>query len=154
MTANAQTPRSDRIVVGVDGSESSMQALRWARYLAGATGDGVEVVTAWQARGAYNMGVIPEQNASGDADPLATATNAVEHVYGEAKPATVQITVHEGHAAKVLIDASDGARMLLVGSRGLGGCSGLLLGSVSNTCSEHARCPVLIVHGSSQPPAS
>jgi nucleotide-binding universal stress UspA family protein len=54
--------------------------------------------------------------------------------------------IREGHAAKVLLDASDGADLLVVGCRGHGGFTGLLLGSVSNECASHARCPVLIVH--------
>ncbi len=55
--------------------------------------------------------------------------------------------VREGGAAKVLLEASTGADMLVVGSRGHGGFSGLLLGSVSAGVSEHASCPVLIIHG-------
>jgi nucleotide-binding universal stress UspA family protein len=52
---------------------------------------------------------------------------------------------HERTPAKALIEASDGADLLVVGSRGLGGFKGLLLGSVSQQCSHHARCPVTIV---------
>ena len=60
--------------------------------------------------------------------------------------------LYEGNAAKVLLEASEGARMLVVGSRGHGGFSGLLLGSVSAACAEHARCPVVVVHGDGPPP--
>jgi nucleotide-binding universal stress UspA family protein len=56
-------------------------------------------------------------------------------------------------AAKVLIDASQGATMLVVGSRGHGGFAGLLLGSVSANVAEHASCPVLIIHGHQPLPA-
>jgi len=52
---------------------------------------------------------------------------------------------HEESPAKVLVDASDGADLLVVGSRGLGGFKGLLSGSMSQQCSLHARCPVVIV---------
>lgn len=55
-------------------------------------------------------------------------------------------------AAQVLIKASDGARMVVVGSRGHGGFVGLLLGSVSSVVAEHAQCPVFIVHGTTPPP--
>jgi len=54
----------------------------------------------------------------------------------------------------VLLEVSDGARMLVVGSRGQGGLAGLLLGSVSAAGAEHAACPVLVVHGTTLPPPS
>lgn len=59
-----------------------------------------------------------------------------------------------GGAAKVLLNQSAGAQMLVVGSRGHGGFIGLLLGSVSAACAEHARCPVLIVHGNDESPTN
>jgi nucleotide-binding universal stress UspA family protein len=62
------------------------------------------------------------------------------------------LRVYEGGAAKVLLDACDGAVMLVVGSRGHGGFAGLLLGSVSANVAEHASCPVFIVHGHRPPP--
>ena len=64
----------------------------------------------------------------------------------------MQLVVREGGAAKVLLEASEGAVMLVVGSRGHGGFAGLLLGSVSANVAEHAGCPVFIVHGDQPPP--
>ena len=55
--------------------------------------------------------------------------------------------VQEGLPAKVPLDESKGATMLIVGSRGHGGFSGMLLGSVSANCAEHATCPMLVIHG-------
>ena len=55
-------------------------------------------------------------------------------------------------ATKVLLDAGRGARMLVLGSRGHGGFAGLLLGSVSSACAQHATCPVVVVHGDAPPP--
>jgi nucleotide-binding universal stress UspA family protein len=64
----------------------------------------------------------------------------------------MEFEVGEGGAAKVLLDACKGATMVVVGSRGHGGFSGLLLGSVSANLAEHAPCPVLIIHGHNGPP--
>jgi nucleotide-binding universal stress UspA family protein len=146
----------DRIVVGVDGSEPSKQALRWARFLAETTACSLAVVAAWQPYTAYGwIGVgwasMPvEWNPAQEADKLVTST--VDEVFGEHRPMQLQITVREGNPATVLLEASLGARMLVVGSRGHGGFSGLLLGSVSAACSAHASCPVLVVHGLTPPP--
>jgi nucleotide-binding universal stress UspA family protein len=62
---------------------------------------------------------------------------------------TVVGVTHQEHPASALIEASDGADLLVVGSRGLGGFRGLLLGSVGHQCVLHARCPVVII----RPPA-
>jgi nucleotide-binding universal stress UspA family protein len=147
---------SNRIVVGVDGSEPSKQALRWAQFLARTTGVHLEVVNAWQPYAAYGWGVYGMGAVLGDWDAGRDAekvlVEAVDEVFGAHRPATLQTTVREGHAAKVLLDVSHGARMLVVGSRGHGGFAGLLLGSVSANCAEHATCPVLVVHGETPPP--
>ena len=94
--------------------------------------------------------VPPDWNPAEDADRVLTGT--VEEVFGATKPEGVILTVREGGAAHTLIDISSGARMLVVGSRGHGGFAGLLLGSVSAACAEHASCPVLVIHGSTPPP--
>ena len=75
-------------------------------------------------------------------------------VFGDQRPAglKLELQVREGGAAKVLLGASEGADMLVVGSRGHGGFAGLLLGSVSANVAEHASCPVFIVHGDQAPP--
>jgi nucleotide-binding universal stress UspA family protein len=73
-------------------------------------------------------------------------------VFGDQPPAGLQRQVREGGAAKVLLEAGEGAIMLVVGSRGHGGFAGLLLGSVSANVAEHASCPVLVIHGDQAPP--
>ena len=73
--------------------------------------------------------------------------NSLEVVFGKKRPAGLKGSISQGHPTFVILDASKGAEMLIVGSRGLGGFTGLLLGSVSSTCAEHAKCPVLVVHG-------
>jgi len=154
---SAAQPARDRIVVGVDGSQPSQQALRWARFLAHAADTTVEVVTVWQPFTAYGWAgagwaMLPSDwNPAEDAEEILGDT--LKEVFGEQRPPGLQVTVREGGAAKVLLEVSSGAGMLVVGSRGHGGFAGLLLGSVSAACAEHATCPVLVVHGATPPPA-
>lgn len=75
-----------------------------------------------------------------------TVEKSIGEVFGDAPPAGLDMTAENGHPARVLFDAAQGATMLIVGSRGLGGFVGLLLGSVNRYVVEHATCPVLVVH--------
>ncbi len=142
------------VVVGVDGSPQSDHALRWAAYLAALTDDDVEAVVAWPPPFEWGFPWIP---AGSNWSPADDATKILElsldRVFGDAIPATLRRRVVEGSAAPALIDISRDATALVVGSRGHGGFAGLLLGSVSAACSEHAACPVLVVHGDTPPPA-
>ena len=81
-------------------------------------------------------------------------TETVAEVFGPTPPEGMIMTVREGGAARALIEMSGGSQMLVVGSRGHGGFAGLLLGSVSAACAEHASCPVLVIHGMTPPPPS
>lgn len=127
------------IVVGVDGSAPSGQALLWARFLAHITDTTIDAVTVWPPRASYGL--------SGDLNPHKVVTDTLDRVFGEQRPPGLRIVVREGTAAKVLLEVSTHSRMLVVGSRGRGGIAGLLLGSVSAACVEQATCPVLAVHG-------
>ncbi|HTZ45295.1 MAG TPA: universal stress protein [Jatrophihabitans sp.] len=141
-----------RIVVGVDGSAHSRQALRWAERLARSSGAQVEAVAAWQVPMASSWGTasIPMNwNPEEDMEKLLTAT--VDAAFGADRPEHLRLTVCEGHPAKVLLERSQDALMLVVGSRGHGGFAGLLLGSISANVAEHAGCPVLVVHGENLP---
>lgn len=151
MTIEQPTEDRGRVVVGVDGSEGSKRALRWASFAAGALGTSVEAIIAWGPMASYSWGTggwaaFPTDWNPG-ADAEATVVGALDEVFGERRPSGLKVSVHEGNVAKVLLDASTGAAMLVVGSRGHGGFAGLLLGSVSSACAEHASCPVLVVHG-------
>lgn len=151
-----QTRVRDVIVVGVDGSEASKHALRWAQFIARTTSSSVEVVAAWQpyvASGAmgYGYAAVPDEWA-GEAAANKYVADTVDEAFGAHRPAGLQLFTRQGGTAHVLLEASKDARMLVVGSRGHGGFAGLLLGSVSSACAQHATCPVLVVHGTTPPP--
>ena len=147
-----QNAPQGRIVVGVDGSEPSKRALEWARFVAQSSGAAIDAVMAWHLPIYAGDGGWP-----GDWDPEADCKTAlhqaVEDVLGATPGLAVRELVYEGNTAQVLLEASKDAQVLVVGSRGHGGFTGLLLGSVSATCAEHARCPVLVIHGETPAPS-
>jgi nucleotide-binding universal stress UspA family protein len=138
----------ERIVVGIDGSDTSRQALAWAVREAGTHGGRVEAVTTWHLPypEMYPYGVaagedkeLHERQAREVLDGVVDGTDTA----GLAEP--VERIVACGHPASTLVDMAKGADLLVVGSRGRGGFAGLLLGSVSTYCVHHAACPVLVV---------
>ncbi|WP_405693499.1 universal stress protein [Streptomyces sp. NBC_01185] len=136
-----------RIVVGVDGSDASIKALRWAVRQAELTGDTVEAVNSWEypATGwASMMPGMPE-----DFDPQAVATvalnEALEEALGGEGAAAVEKIVVIGNPAQTLLERSRGANLLVVGARGYSGFKATLLGSVSLRVAQHATCPVTVV---------
>jgi nucleotide-binding universal stress UspA family protein len=136
-----------RIVVGVDGSPSSKHALRWAACQAEMTTAWLEVVTTWRYRSSFGW-VAPYP---ADFDPEAEARHIVDEtvkeVLGPSPSVEVRTRVSEGHPAPILVEVSDGADLLVVGSRGHGEFAGMLIGSVSEYCVTHANCPVLVIRG-------
>jgi nucleotide-binding universal stress UspA family protein len=153
---SAQT--SDRVIVGVDGSKPSHEALRWAAFMADATGSMVEATMVWQRSSGYGASMAGWTAFPPGWDPAEEAgrvwTDTVAEVFGPTPPEGMIMTVREGGVAHALIEMSGAARMLVVGSRGHGGFAGLLLGSVSAACAEHASSPVLVIHGMTPPPPS
>ncbi|MQY40434.1 hypothetical protein SRB17_84670 [Streptomyces sp. RB17] len=150
----AQNQNTERMVVGVDGSDSSKQALRWAVRQAELTSGTVEALTAWalpQFHGA--LGWLPP-SSSDEAAVKARAhgnlTQIVEEAVGEPPPVEVRAEARHGTAADVLLKAAHGASLLVIGSRDLGGFSGLLLGSVAQHCVQQAVCPVVVIRSVSQ----
>ena len=136
------------IVVGVDGSKGSLAALRFALDEAHVRGSDVKAVSAWHIpTGVYQVGYVPGPIEKKDYQEPAKAmlVRSLEEVAGNVDGVTVTPVVREGQAADVLTDEARGADLLVVGSRGLGGFRGLLLGSVSQQCAHHASCPVAIV---------
>lgn len=142
------TPTTDRpfIVVGVDGSESSKLALRWAARIASAENARIDVVGAWEWPYGYGWAAVPVEYSPKD-DLEKALTETVDEVFGCQRPDGLRIGVLEGDPARLLVELSKTALMVVVGSRGHGGFTGLLLGSVSRKVAELAKCPVLIAHG-------
>ena len=140
------------IAVGVDGSEHAQRALRWAIDEARFRSAAVRVVTAW------HVPLVVQERGTGSAPPVMVSLEdlvreAAEGVgtaaADEVRHAGVQALdplVRKGHAADVLVDVSNGSDLLVVGSRGHGGFSGLLAGSVSMQCVQHSHCPTTVVH--------
>ena len=135
------------IVVGVDHSDGAKAALRFALGEAELRQTSLRVVHAWQlgyVAASFIPGSYPE--FGDELDELRDAAEATLHEIVPT-PGAVEIErrVVEGAPSAVLVDESRDAELLVVGSRGLGGFSGLLLGSVSQQCAHHAACPVVIV---------
>jgi nucleotide-binding universal stress UspA family protein len=147
------------IVVGVDGSPGSLEALRWALAEARFRGADVHVVHAWMVP---LLDAVPEPWALGT-PPLRPSEDEVhEHLEAAAKKVLdaseaearsvapgvqCQAELAEARPATALLAAAEDADLLVVGSRGRGGFAGLLLGSVSAQCVHHAPCPVVVVPG-------
>jgi nucleotide-binding universal stress UspA family protein len=136
------------IVVGVDGSPGSIAALRVALAEAQARDCSLKVVSAWHVpAAAYQSGWVPLPIDKQDYERIATAMldKSLAAVAAELDGVPITPLAREGQPAEVLVEEAEGAELLVVGSRGLGGFRGLLLGSVSQQCAHHAHCPVLIV---------
>jgi nucleotide-binding universal stress UspA family protein len=138
------------MVVGIDGSDTSVGALRWACREASLTGAEVEALIAWQ----WPIGFGSAVPIAADYDPAGDAQTVLEQVVEGLSPEFPRVRIHlrniEGHPGEVLVEASRHAELLVVGCRGHGELTGLLLGSVSLYCVTHAACPVLVF----RPPAA
>jgi nucleotide-binding universal stress UspA family protein len=152
MTEQPSGGSKPRIVVGVDGSASSEQALRWALRQAKLTGATIEAVIAWHfpfISGGYTWPPTGIMVSAPDFRKVAerVLADTVSRATSGDLPSPVTQEVLEGDAAAVLIRESAGADLLVVGSRGHGGLAEAMLGSVGQHCVHHAPCPVVIVRG-------
>ncbi|WP_043500097.1 universal stress protein [Georgenia sp. SUBG003] len=139
------TSEGDRplIVVGVDGSEASRSALRWAARQAALTGAELRAVQAWHLPIGYGMPVAyPDVDV--EAHAIAGLKRIIDETLGDPPDVAVSPVVVEGHPAEVLTEMATRADLLVVGSHGRGAFAGMLLGSVSQHCVQHATCPVLV----------
>lgn len=138
------------IVVGVDGSVHSERALAWAMREAAIRHAALTVLTVDQAVTSVATG-NPEdygEDQSGLEQARASAEEVVQKAadeLGEQRPDSVTVRVVHDSPASALIDASQDADMLVVGSRGNGGFARLMMGSVSTQVTHHAACPVVVI---------
>lgn len=139
------------IVVGVDGSESSLRALRFALREAAFRGASVRAVHAWQAPQSIRPGAPIPLEMPGRAAVEDDARNVLERamtaVAGERGGTEIETVAVEGPAAPALVEAARDAELIVTGSRGHGTSANLLLGSVGRQCVCSSRCPVVIVRG-------
>lgn len=144
---DAVTAPPERIVVGVDGSPSSERALRWAVEHARTSRSPVLAVLAWQLT---TLPAPPAAREDWSVAPLnewedlarGLLGDTVAHAVGDAD---VEELVLHRPAAAGLLEMVQPADLLVLGERGRGGFTRLLLGSVSRQCAEHAPCPVVVV---------
>lgn len=138
-----------RIVVGVDGSEFSTKALRLAGRMAASLNAPLEVITCLGTSGFFLASHLPEERTASAGELEETAKRLVEEslerAFGDARPEQLTRQVKFGAPAKVLIEESRDAQLLVVGRRGRGGFLAQVMGSVSGACAAHAQCPVLVV---------
>ncbi|HVM67248.1 MAG TPA: universal stress protein [Acidimicrobiales bacterium] len=138
----------DELVVGVDGSDESREALQWAASLSALGGTPLRVLTAWTYP---RLAIIPGGPEPGsrqemEAEALADLLACVESTLG-AVPAGARVEVVGGPAPTAILEAVGPGSVLVVGTRGRGGFTGMLLGSVSRASIEYAPCPVVVARG-------
>jgi nucleotide-binding universal stress UspA family protein len=140
----AEADDAGRVVVGVDGSAPSLRALEWAGREATHLGAVLDIWVLWMPP--VPLGTMAPIGA-GDYVMAAKlmADEAAEYARERWPDLVVESHVTEASPAPALVEASRDASLLVVGSRGVGGFRGLLLGSVSHYCAQHAHCPVMVV---------
>ncbi len=144
-----------RIVVGVDGSTHSMDAVKWGARQAEMMEGEVVLVAVWGWPKGYGDPSIGDPSIGGpmpmpnDYNPAANAEHeldaAEQAVHKEYPGVPVRRLAIDGHPSQILVDASKAAAMVVVGSRGRGAFMGMLLGSVSQHLVHHAKCPVVVL---------
>ena len=133
------------VVVGVDGSSNSKAALAWAARYAATSRLPLRVIAVWHAPTSYGWTVPLPVNWDPEADTKHFLDTEVKEVLGSELPSGVTLSVLEGPPGRVLTEASQHASAVVVGTRGRGQVTGMLLGSVSEFVTTHAHCPVVVV---------
>ena len=138
----------DIVVVAVDGSDASKQAVRWAANAANKRGIPLRLASSYtMPQFLYAEGMVPPQELFDDlqAEALEKINEARDIAHEVAPEIKIGHTIAEGSPIDMLLEMSPDATMIVMGSRGLGGLSGMDMGSVSGAVVSHAKCPVVVV---------
>jgi nucleotide-binding universal stress UspA family protein len=135
-----------RIVVGVDGSPESRQALRTAARIAELTGADLDVLAVCEIPSGLEFPAAGLDGWNPRAQTEATLENVLQEVFATHRPPALSTAIRFGNPAKEILQEAHDAALIVIGNRGHGAFTGLLLGSVSIKCASAAPCPVLIVH--------
>ena len=141
-------PQEDIIVVAVDGSKASHVAVRWAANTAMKRGVPLRLASSYtMPQCLYAEGMVPPQELFDDlqAETMEKIDEAREIAHQAAPDIKIGHTVAEGSPIDMLLEMSKSVTMIVMGSRGLGGLSGMVMGSVSAAVVSHASCPVVVV---------
>lgn len=137
------------VVVGYDGSEAALGAVRWAIDDARRRGATLHVVRAWTLPQAIAQVEHPYGSVPSLGEIEQALRESTSREIGELPATGVDVDVHicHGHTTRVLMQAASGADLLVVASRGRGGFTGLLLGSTAEQLVRHSPCTVAVVRG-------
>jgi nucleotide-binding universal stress UspA family protein len=141
----AENEGAGRIVVGVDGSENSYRALKWAFKEARLRAVGLRLIHAFNFDAVVGKFPVSLSTEQIEKDAQAFLDRVLTHVREADAGIDIDGVLVPGSAARALVEGSRDAELLVIGSRGLGGIAGALLGSVSVACVHHAACPILVV---------
>lgn len=141
------TPEPDRtVVVGIDGSDESTAALRWAVRHARRIDATVRAVAVWQQPLQLGMAAVPPPPMEAfEAEAGRWLTDALPKLGSDEPGAPIHTRTEQGDPSAVLIDQAAHAELLVLGNHGRGALSGALVGSVAQRCAQHSPCPVVLV---------
>ena len=148
-TRDSANPQA--IVVGVDGSDSSRAALRWAVKQAKLTDQPLEIISTWQHPTNYDRSMLLPEAIDFEALARRQLDESISVAVDSDCDSNITTKVIQGHPAPTLVDHSRSASLVVVGSRGHGEFVGMLLGSVSEFLTAHAHCPVVVVRDEDPP---
>lgn len=145
---NKQMSREDIVVAAVDGSEASKTAVAWAANTANKRGIPLRLASSYtMPQYLYAEGMVPPQELFDDLqnETMEKIDEAREIAHKVAPDLKIGHTIAEGSPIDMLLELSKDVTMIVMGSRGLGGLSGMVMGSVSAAAVSHADCPVVVV---------